>query len=98
VPAVRVAFDRNVPDNGECAVPPRAKKSNASEPLGFEGVLWRAADKLRGSMDASEYKHVVLGLIFLKYVEDAFEERRGVLRNELAAEGINGEQAEELLE
>lgn len=41
------------------------------EPLGFEDVLWRAADKLRGSMDASEYKHVVLGLIFLKYVADA---------------------------
>src|SRR4051794_38088041 len=49
-------------------------------------------------MDASEYKHVVLGLIFLKYVEDAFEERRGLLRDELAAEGITGESAEELLE
>jgi type I restriction enzyme M protein len=49
-------------------------------------------------MDASEYKHVVLGLIFLKYVEDAFEERRAALRDELAAEGIAGEAAEELLE
>ncbi len=49
-------------------------------------------------MDASEYKHVVLGLIFLKYVEDAFEERRGSLRAELAAEGLTGEAAEELLE
>ncbi|MGY1762335.1 type I restriction-modification system subunit M [Geodermatophilus sp. SYSU D00779] len=78
-------------------MPPRAKK-NGSEPLGFEDVLWKAADKLRGSMDASEYKHVVLGLIFLKYVEDAFEERRGVLRDELAADGITGEAAEELLE
>jgi type I restriction enzyme M protein len=66
--------------------------------LGFEDVLWKAADKLRGSMDASEYKHVVLGLIFLKYVEDAFEERRAALRDELAAEGIAGEAAEELLE
>jgi type I restriction enzyme M protein len=68
------------------------------KPLGFEDVLWKAADKLRGSMDASEYKHVVLGLIFLKYVEDAFDERRGALRGELEAEGITGEQAEELLE
>ncbi|RME63789.1 MAG: SAM-dependent DNA methyltransferase, partial [Caldilineae bacterium] len=41
--------------------------------LGFENQLWAAADKLRGHMDASEYKHVVLGLIFLKYISDAFE-------------------------
>jgi len=41
--------------------------------LGFEGQLWAAADKLRGHMDASEYKHVVLGLIFLKYISDAFQ-------------------------
>lgn len=38
--------------------------------VGFEDKLWLAADKLRGSMDASEYKHVVLGLIFLKYVSE----------------------------
>jgi type I restriction enzyme M protein len=79
-------------------VPPRNRKGNGSEPLGFEDVLWKAADKLRGSMDASEYKHVVLGLIFLKYVEDAFEERRATLRDELAADGITGEAAGELLE
>ena len=42
---------------------------------GYEAELWRMADTLRGSMDASEYKHVVLGLIFLKYISDAFEER-----------------------
>lgn len=41
--------------------------------LGFENQLWAAADKLRGHMDASEYKHVVLGLIFLKYISDAFQ-------------------------
>src|SRR3954453_1319855 len=81
----------------ENRVPPRAKK-NGNEPLGFEDLLWKAADKLRGSMDASEYKHVVLGLIFLKYVEDAFEERRSVLRGELEAEGLAGEQADALLE
>ena len=79
-------------------MPPQGKKANGKEPLGFEDVLWKAADKLRGSMDASEYKHVVLGLIFLKYVEDAFEERRRTLRDELAADGITGEQADELLE
>ncbi|MEG0138020.1 MAG: class I SAM-dependent DNA methyltransferase, partial [Bacilli bacterium] len=44
-----------------------------STTLGYEDKLWKAADKLRGSMDAGEYKHVVLGLIFLKYVSDAFE-------------------------
>jgi len=42
--------------------------------LGFEQTLWQAADKLRSNMDAAEYKHVVLGLIFLKYISDAFEE------------------------
>ncbi|MCG8606948.1 type I restriction-modification system subunit M [bacterium] len=48
------------------------KKNNGAN-LGFESKLWAAADKLRGHMDASEYKHVVLGLIFLKYISDAFE-------------------------
>lgn len=42
--------------------------------LGFEQKLWQAADKLRNNMDAAEYKHVVLGLIFLKYISDSFEE------------------------
>jgi type I restriction enzyme M protein len=44
--------------------------------LGFENKLWEAADLLRNNMDPAEYKHVVLGLLFLKYIEDAFEERR----------------------
>ncbi len=53
----------------------RAKAANGSGAnLGFEQTLWDAADRLRGHMDASEYKHVVLGLIFLKYISDAFEE------------------------
>jgi type I restriction-modification system DNA methylase subunit len=43
--------------------------------LGFEAKLWLAADKLRNNLDAAEYKHVVLGLIFLKYTSDAFEEQ-----------------------
>jgi type I restriction enzyme M protein len=54
------------------------RKSNGG-PLGFEAALWAAADKLRGHMDAAEYKHVVLGLVFLKYISDAFEARRSVL-------------------
>lgn len=51
---------------------PREAKSNAD----FRATLWAAADKLRGNMDAAEYKHVALGLIFLKYISDRFEERR----------------------
>ncbi|MBI5463629.1 MAG: SAM-dependent DNA methyltransferase, partial [Ignavibacteriales bacterium] len=47
--------------------------------LGFENELWRAADALRSNMDAAEYKHVVLGLIFLKYISDAFEEKHAQL-------------------
>ena len=47
--------------------------------LGFEAELWRAADALRSNMDAAEYKHVVLGLVFLKYISDAFEERHAFL-------------------
>jgi type I restriction enzyme M protein len=43
--------------------------------IGFEEKIWAAADILRGNMDASEYKHVVLGLIFLKYISDTFDER-----------------------
>jgi type I restriction enzyme M protein len=52
--------------------------------LGFETELWRAADALRSNMDAAEYKHVVLGLIFLKYISDAFEEIHARLTAEIA--------------
>ena len=48
--------------------PIKAKKSKKDESQGLEASLWQAADKLRSQMDAAEYKHVVLGLIFLKYV------------------------------
>lgn len=51
-----------------------AKKKTNGATIGYEGELWAMADALRGSMDAAEYKHVVLGLIFLKYISDAFEE------------------------
>ena len=56
--------------------------TTASAPLGYEAQLWKMADALRGSMDAAEYKHVVLGLIFLKYISDAFEETRARLEAE----------------
>ncbi|MGA8944190.1 MAG: class I SAM-dependent DNA methyltransferase [Thermoactinomyces sp.] len=52
-----------------------AVSNNNSSELGFESQLWQMADKLRNNMDAAEYKHVVLGLIFLKYISDAFEEK-----------------------
>lgn len=62
-------------------------KSESSTILGYEDKLWQAADKLRGSMDSSEYKHVVLGLIFLKYVSDAFETKyQELLKDEYADE------------
>ena len=49
------------------------KNGNTSTNLGFEDQLWKAADALRSNMDAAEDKHVVLGLIFLKYILDSFE-------------------------
>lgn len=64
-------------------------KSNAN--IGFEEKLWKAADKLRGSMESSEYKHVVLGLLFLKYVSDKFETKY----NELLEEGDGFEEDED---
>jgi type I restriction enzyme M protein len=57
-------------------------KLNNGGNLGFEQKLWQVADKLRSNMDAAEYKHVVLGLIFLKYISDAFEEHRAKLERE----------------
>jgi type I restriction enzyme M protein len=92
------ANDRAAPAPRPGTTRPSSRQNKGAEPLGFEGALWKAADKLRGSMDASEYKHVVLGLIFLKYVDDAFTERREELAAELEADGITGDDAEPLLE
>ena len=58
-------------------VPPKSKKPATSQ--GLEASLWEAADRLRSNMDAAEYKHVVLGLIFLKYVSDVFGRRQAQL-------------------
>src|SRR5712692_5792059 len=57
---------------------PDQQNGNGSR-LGFEAKLWAAADALRNNMDAAEYKHVVLGLIFLKYISDAFEAKHAEL-------------------
>jgi len=77
--------------------PKRAKtKKDSTANLGFEAKLWLAADKLRNNMDAAEYKHVVLGLIFLKYISDTFEEHRAkLLAGEGDYEGANPEDPDE---
>jgi len=63
---------------------PKANKNGGKNGanLGFEQTLWQAADKLRGNMDAADYKNVVLGLVFLKYISDAFQERYESLKKE----------------
>ena len=58
------------------------KLQSTGATTGYEAQLWQMADTLRGSMDAAAYKHVVLGLIFLKYISDAFEERHDLLESE----------------
>ena len=63
-----------------------AKPGGDGATTGYEADLWRMADALRGSMDAAEYKHVVLGLIFLKYISDAFEERHAAVLAEWGSE------------
>ena len=64
-----------------------AKQSkNNDANLGFEAKLFAAADKLRGNMEPSAYKHVALGLIFLKYISDAFEAKRAELLDEELAD------------
>ncbi len=63
-----------------------ARRSTTGEALDYRAQLWSMADALRGSMDAAEYKHVVLGLIFLKYISDAFEERHAVVLDQWGEE------------
>lgn len=64
----------------------------------LKDTLWKAADKLRGSMDASQYKDVILGLVFLKYVSDAFTERRAQITTELEADGLDEDQVAGLID
>src|SRR3954463_1393896 len=69
-------------------------RSDTSVPLGFESRLWQLADALRNNMDAAEYKHVVLGLIFLKYISDAFEAKHAELEAQ-QSEGADPEDRDE---
>jgi type I restriction enzyme M protein len=79
-----------------------AKKKGAAQTAStmkeLKDTLWKAADKLRGSMDASQYKDVILGLVFLKYVSDAFAERRDGLHEELERTGWSEEQIADLID
>jgi len=71
----------------------RSRSGNGAN-LGFEEKLWAAADKMRGHMDAGEYKHVALGLIFLKYISDAFEAKHAELEAQ-KAQGADPEDPDE---
>ena len=73
---------------------PKSTNPPKQEPL--ETQLWKAADKLRKNIDAAEYKHVVLGLIFLKYISDAFEElHQKLLKGEGEYAGADPEDRDE---
>ncbi len=74
----------------------RQKAQTPGANLGFEAKLWAAADALRANMDAAEYKHVVLGLIFLKYISDAFEAKHATLEAH-TAQGADPEDRDEYL-
>ncbi|MEV4788565.1 class I SAM-dependent DNA methyltransferase [Streptomyces tuirus] len=76
----------------------QAELFSASTAKEIQDILWKAADKLRGSIDAAQYKEFVLGLIFLKYVSDAFDERRTELAKELMEEGIAEDRLDDFLE
>jgi type I restriction enzyme M protein len=83
-------------------MPPRNRAGQASLPgmptlSDIQDTLWKAADKLRGSMDAAQYKDFVLGLVFLKYVSDSFEERREAIRAEVLADGVPESQVDGFL-
>jgi type I restriction enzyme M protein len=75
-----------------------ANNDAVTSDLSYADTLWKAADTLRGQVDAAEYKHVVLGLLFLKYISDSFESRKDDLRAELTRDGIQGDQLDRLLE
>ena len=72
----------------------KTKNNQSDANIGFEAKLWAAADALRNNMDAAEYKHVVLGLIFLKYISDAFESKHADLE-EQKKQGADSEDPDE---
>jgi len=83
-------------------MPPRTKK--AAEPSApstlkeLKDTLWKAADKLRGNLSSSQYKDVVLGLVFLKYVSDAYDERRATIHADLTEQGYDEGQIADLID
>ncbi len=82
-------------------MPPRTKRTEPTAPSTMKELkdtLWKAADKLRGSMDASQYKDVILGLVFLKYVSDAYDERRAAVEADLRAQGMDDDQVAMLID
>lgn len=64
----------------------------------LKDTLWKAADRLRGSLSASQYKDVILGLVFLKYVSDAYDERRETIRADLTEQGFDEDQIADLID
>lgn len=77
--ASKKAVKKSAPIEKKKTAKPEPKKQTLQD---IERTLWAAADKLRVNMDAAEYKHVVLGLIFLKYVSDSFDEFRTILKTQ----------------
>ena len=71
-----------------------ANKAKTEKEESLEKKMWKAADKLRKNMDAAEYKHIVLGLIFLKYISDAFQELHEKLISQIS-EGADPEDKNE---
>src|SRR5215469_9898352 len=89
---IRTASERETMPRSTSNRSVRARDNGAT--LGFEAKLWQAADALRNNMDAAEYKHVVLGLIFLKYISDAFEAKHAELDAQ-RSEGADPEDPDE---
>ncbi|HVY46694.1 MAG TPA: N-6 DNA methylase [Minicystis sp.] len=83
----RAAGSNGAAPSAKAPKPAKTAAKSSGAVIGFEEKLWLMADKLRGHLDPAEYKHVVLGLIFLKYVSDAFEAKHAAL----VAEGENAE-------
>ena len=81
-------------------MPPRKKAAETapSTMKELKDTLWKAADKLRGSLSANQYKDVILGLVFLKYVSDAYDERREAIRADLTAQEYDDDQIAELID
>lgn len=80
-------------------MPPRKKDATAPSTMKeLKDTLWKAADKLRGSLSSSQYKDVILGLVFLKYVSDAYDERREAIRADLTAQDYDEQQIADLID